>query len=124
MDKMRNSLIYILFVTISVLFSLQSCSLEELDSATSIGGGKNYIEFIARPTSYNKTEVATKSAVSDIESAVYNAFLLVFDGTGTRILCKEITDPTTTPSTSIPIDKGLSNVTACFLINVPTSFAQ
>ena len=124
MDTMKNRTLYIFFIAATALFSLQSCSLEELDAPVSGGAGQTYIEFIARATSYNKTDVATKSAVSDIESAVYNAFLLVFDDAGTRIMCKEITDPTVTPSASIPIDKGLSSVTACFLINVPSSFAN
>ena len=83
-----------------------------------------YIEFIARTTSYDQTAVSTKAGVEDIESAVYNAFLLIFDNSGNRILCSEVTNPSTTPSKRVPIDKGLSNVTACFLINVPSSFAN
>ena len=124
MDTMRNRTLYIFFIAVTALFSLQSCSLEEIDAPVSGGAGQTYIEFIARQTSYNKTEVSTKASVSDIESAVHNAFLLVFDNSGRRILCEEITNLTTNPSASIPIDKGLSSVTACFLINVPSSFAN
>ena len=102
--------------------AITSCGLEE-----PYGGLKNnegVIEFVARPISYNKQKVATKAGADAIEDAIYNAFLLIFDSNGDRILVKEVTDFTTTPSTTIPIDKGLSEVTACYLINVPHSFAK
>jgi hypothetical protein len=102
--------------------AISACELEE-----PYGNSENFngfIEFVARPTSYNKQNVVTKAGADAIEDAIYNAFLLIFDSNGQRILVKEVTDFTTTPSTTIPIDKGLSKVTACYLINVPHSFAK
>ena len=125
---MKNRLLHIFFLALAALFCLCSCGLEEpIDTPHNSDG---YVEFVARPTSYNKHDVATKAGETDpIEDVAYNAFLLIFDEEGQLILRKQVipsgeSTSTTSPSTTIPVDKGLSTVTACYLINVPHSFVN
>ena len=82
-----------------------------------------YVEFVARPTKLDKTQVTTKAS-DDIENNIYNAFILLFDEDGNRIMKQDVKLLDSYPSISVPADKGLSTVTACFLINVPPSFAN
>ena len=110
---------------ISVLvfcLAISACGLEE-----PYGGMKdndNVIEFVARPTRLDKTLVSTKAEGENVENDIHNAFILIFDENGNRIMKQDVKVLNTYPSISIPADKGLSTVTACFLINVPPSFAQ
>lgn len=118
---MKNRLLHIFFHALAALFCLSSCALEE-----PIGTPQNtdgYIEFVARPTKLDKTLVTTKAS-DDIENNIYNAFILLFDEHGNRIMKQDVKLLDSYPSISIPADKGLSTITACFLINVPPSFAQ
>ena len=125
---MKNNILHIFFLALAALLCLCSCGLEEpIDTPQNSDG---YVEFVARHTSYNKLDVATKADEPDpIEDVAYNAFLLIFDEYGQLILKKQVipssdATTTTTPSATIPIDKGLSTVTACYLINVPHDFAD
>lgn len=109
---------------LSLVFCLaiSACGLEE-----PYGGMKdndNVIEFVARPTRLDKTLVSTKADGENVENEIHNAFVLIFDENGNRIMKQDVKVLNTYPSISIPADKGLSTVTACFLINVPPSFAQ
>ena len=118
---MKNNILYRFLSALAALFCLSSCALEE-----PIGTPQNtdgYIEFVARPTKLDKTLVTTKAS-DDIENNIYNAFILLFDEHGNRIMKQDVKLLDSYPSISIPADKGLSTITACFLINVPPSFAQ
>ena len=120
-QRMKNRLLYIFSATLALCFTLHSCGLED-----PLGGHQNesgYIEFVARPVSLDKSIVTTK-ANDAIENDIHNAFILIFDESGRKIMQQDIKTLNTYPSISIPVDKGLSTVTACFLINVPPSFAN
>lgn len=125
---MKKNILHIFYYALAALLCLSSCALEEPVGTHQNSDG--YIEFVARPTSYNKYDVATKAdGPNPIEDVAYNAFLLIFDNEGQLILRKQVipsgeTTSTTAPTTTIPKDKGLSNVTACYLINVPHSFVN
>lgn len=92
------------------------------------------MEFIAIPASYNNHDVSTKadgnpSTFEDDE--IHNAFLLVFDAYGQRLLCEEISLNTEDGGLvtaynqlSVKIDRALGDVTACILANVPANFAR
>ena len=92
------------------------------------------MEFIARPASYHSHDVTTKadgnpSTFEDDE--IHNAFLLVFNQDGQRLLCEEInlnTEDgglvTAYNQLSVKIDRALGDVTACILANVPANFAR
>lgn len=125
---MKKNILHIFYYALAALLCLSSCALEEPVGTHQNSDG--YVEFVARPTSYNKYDVATKAGEPDpIEDVAYNAFLLIFDNEGQLILRKQVipsgeTTSTTAPATTIPKDKGLSTVTACYLINVPHSFVN
>ena len=118
---MKNRLLHIFFLALAALFCLCSCGLEEPTNTPQNSDG--YVEFVARPTKLDKTLVTTKAG-DDIENNIYNAFILLFDEHGNRIMKQDVKLLDSYPSISIPADKGLSTVTACFLINVPPSFAN
>lgn len=128
---MKNNILYRFFLSLALskwrilalvfCLAITSCGLEE-----PYGGLKNnegVIEFVARPIKLDKTMVTTKAS-EDIENNIYNAFILLFDEGGNRIMTQDVKLLDSYPSISIPADKGLSTVTACFLINVPPSFAN
>lgn len=118
---MKNRLLHIFFHALAALFCLCSCGLEDPTNTPQNFDG--YVEFVARPTKLDKTLVTTKAG-DDIENNIYNAFILLFDEHGNRIMKQDVKLLDSYPSISIPADKGLSTITACFLINVPPSFAQ
>ena len=118
---MKNRLLHIFFHALAALFCLCSCGLEDPTNTPQNSDG--YVEFVARPTKLDKTLVTTKAG-DDIENNIYNAFILLFDEHGNRIMKQDVKLLDSYPSISIPADKGLSTITACFLINVPPSFAQ
>ena len=119
---MKNRLLHILLASLALCFALQSCGLEEMHN-TQNGAESGVVEFVARPTKLDKSLVTTK-ANEAIENDIHNAFILIFDEDGRKIMQQDVKTLDTYPSISIPVDKGLSTVTACFLINVPPSFAN
>ena len=118
---MNNNILYRFLSALAALLCLSSCGLEELTN--SLQNSDGYIEFVARPTSYNKYDVATKSD-GDLstfdDNEIHNAFIIIFDSQGRKLLCQEMVDG----SLSLKTDKGIGNVTACILANVPSDFAH
>ena len=109
------------------LFGLQSCGLEEPYFGPQKDPSAGVVEFIARPASYHSHDVTTKadgnpSTFEDDE--IHNAFLLVFNQDGQRLLCEEIRLNAEDDGLSAKIDRSLGNVTACVLANVPADFAR
>ena len=86
--------------------------------------GDGYIEFVARPVGYNNQDVHTKSTPTTFENKIENAFFLVFDvNSGSRVGFHNVTSSSTsTPHIKLDM-KGLTKITACFIANVPYSFA-
>ena len=134
---MKKTLLYIFAAALAsmALFGLQSCGLEEPYFGPQEDPSAGVVEFIARPASYHSHDVTTKadgnpSTFEDDE--IHNAFLLVFDAYGQRLLCEEInlnTEDggliTAYNQLSVKIDRSLgTNVTACILANVPVNFAR
>ena len=117
------------------LFGLQSCGLEEPYFGPQEDPSAGVVEFIARPASYHSHDVTTKadgnpSTFEDDE--IHNAFLLVFNEAGQRLLCEEINLTTEEGGLaseygqlSVKIDRSLgTKVNACILANVPVNFAR
>ena len=109
------------------LFGLQSCGLEEPYFGPQEDPSAGVVEFIARPASYHSHDVTTKadgnpSTFEDDE--IHNAFLLVFNQDGQRLLCEEIRLNAEDGGLSAKIDRSLGYVTACVLANVPADFAR
>ena len=123
---MKNS-IYILIIS---TFALASCSLVDLEP---VGVGKeNYVEFIPRPANfkgYNVSEVPTKAYSSEelttLESKVHTAYFMIFKPNGQRHTFEAltVTDYNSIASYKIRTDVNSSDVTVCFLANVPYSYA-
>lgn len=118
---MINRLLHIFLHTLAAL-CLCSCTLEEpIDTPQNSEG---YIEFVARPTSYDKHDVATKTGTPDpIEDAIYNLHFLLFENAtdSGRLVKHESLDPSNL-NASMKTDKGLTNAYACFLANVSDDF--
>ena len=90
-----------------------SCDLEEFEPHTP---SKVTIEFIARPADYSNLDVTTKSEPTyDFETAIYTAYLLLFDASGNRIYFSDVDPESRLQRVTL---KGLSTVTACFIANV------
>ena len=132
---MKRNLIYVFAAALASVFTLQSCGLEEPFPGLQSGISEGTVEFVARPAGYNNQDVTTKadgnpSTFEDDE--IHNAFLLVFNEAGQRLLCEEINLTTEEGGLaseygqlSVKIDRSLgSNVTACILANVPVNFAR
>ena len=126
---MKKTLLYIFAAALAsmALFGLQSCGLEEPYFGSQEDPSAGVVEFIARPASYHSHDVTTKadgnpSTFEDDE--IHNAFLLVFNQDGQRLLCEEIRLNAEDGGLSAKIDRSLGNVTACVLANVPASFAK
>lgn len=134
---MKRNLIYVFAAALAsmALFGLQSCGLEEPYFGPQEDPSAGVVEFIARPASYHSHDVTTKadgnpSTFEDDE--IHNAFLLVFNEAGQRLLCEEINLTTEEGGLaskygqlSVKIDRSLgTNVTACILANVPVNFAR
>lgn len=124
---MKNNIKYIILSALVLCITFTACSIEEATYESNASGG--YIEFIARPTSYDKVIVGTKdgatSSSDQIENKIYNLHFLLFDNSGSdgRLIKHMDVDPSKL-NASIKIDKGLSNAYACFLANVPENFAN
>ena len=119
---MKKTLLYIFAAALASVFTLQSCGLEEPFPGPQDGISEGTVEFVARPVSYNNHEVTTKAAGDFDDAAIHNAFLILFNRDGKRILFEEIN--IADGQLSAKTDRGLSEVTACILANVPASFAQ
>jgi hypothetical protein len=90
-----------------------SCDLEEFEPHTP---SKVTIDFIARPADYSNLDVTTKSEhTDDFETAIYTAYLLLFDASGNRIYFSDVDPESRLQRVTL---KGHSTVTACFVANV------
>ena len=127
--------IFVFAAALASVFTLQSCGLEEPFPGPQSGISEGTVEFVARPAGYNNHDVTTKadgnpSTFEDDE--IHNAFLLVFNEAGQRLLCEEINLTTEEGELaseygqlSVKIDRSLgNNVNACILANVPVNFAR
>lgn len=119
---MKKTLLYIFAAALAALLSLQSCGLEEPFNTPQISVTEGVVELVARPVSYNNHDVTTKADGGFNDAAIHNAFLILFNTDGQRILFEEIN--IADEQLSAKIDKGLGDVTACILANVPADFAR
>ena len=114
--------IFVFAAALASVFTLQSCGLEEPFPGPQSGISEGTVEFVARPAGYNNHDVTTKADGDFDDAEIHNAFLLLFNNEGKRILCEEINNKD--GQLSAKIDRGLGGVSACILANVPASFAQ
>lgn len=89
----------------------------------------NVIEFVARPVEFNNQTVETKATANDFEKKIHNCYFLLFDNTtGARIntpVNLVSSGTTILPTQTIKLDKVNTNsVTACFIANIPSDFAN
>lgn len=121
--KMKKTLTYI--ITILCGFALASCSLDDINPQET--GKGRYIEFIARPTSFNVSIGETKALTSDqltaVEKNIYSLYFIVFDKNGDRIADLSGNLPTTTTSQTLYHDHG-GEITVCYLANVSKEYAN
>ena len=119
---MKKTLLYIFAAALAALLTLQSCGLEEPFNTPQTSVTEGVVELVARPVSYNNHDVTTKADGGFNDAAIHNAFLILFNTDGQRILFEEIN--IADEQLSAKIDKGLGDVTACILANVPAEFAR
>lgn len=119
---MKRNLIYVFAAALASVFTLQSCGLEEPFNTPQTSVTEGVVELVARPVSYNNHDVTTKADGGFNDAAIHNAFLILFNTDGQRILFEEIN--IADEQLSAKIDKGLGDVTACILANVPADFAR
>ena len=126
---MRALLKYI-FIGLSVL-CISSCIKDDMGNDRR----SEYIEFIVRPTGFDKVEVSeadtkalTETELTAVESAIYSLYFIVFGSDGKRIdgLSKEnlVSASNPTPSQTLLHDYGKGPLTVCYLANVPKTYAQ
>lgn len=116
---MKNSIIYIsLFIA---LWGLCSCSMEEQYAPVS---NESTIQLVPRITSFNGVDVATKADgdAPAFETAIYTAYLLIFDNKGNRVHFSSVAEENGSWSQKVTM-KNLPSGTACFIANVPQDFA-
>ena len=122
---MKNSIIYITLIIL--LSSLCSCSLKETYTPVTTEGT---VEFVPRLSNFNGVNVSTKST-DNVETAIYNAYLLLFKpdgdaGDGGLISSIEIdtdNDGNEYPQkVSTKLFKDYSYIYACYIANVPKTF--
>ena len=126
--------IFVFAAALASVFTLQSCGLEEPFPGPQSGISEGTVEFVVRPVSFNDHDVATKADGNPAtfeDDEIHNAFLLVFDAYGQRLLCEEISLNTEAggltaeyDQLSAKIDRALGTVTVCVLANVPKNFAE
>ena len=117
------------FHALAALLCLSSCALEEpIDTPQNSDG---YIEFVARPVSYDKLNVGTKATSAEIaawENNIYTAFFMVFDNSGNRIIYRDLSPSsghlTSIPSQTLQADKRYTNAKVCYLVNVSSEYAS
>ena len=117
-------------ITIAVFISI-SCIKEEMNSSDI--AHSDYVEFIARPTSMTCHDVASGQTkafaedLTDIEKRIENAFFLLFAPDGSLV---DEYDKLNVENNVIPtpekkkLEVSNSNLTACFIANVPESFVE
>ena len=117
-------------ITIAVFISI-SCIKEEMNSSDI--ANSDYVEFIARPTSMTCHDVASGQTkafaedLTDIEKRIENAFFLLFAPDGSLV---DEYDKLNVENNVIPtpekkkLEVSNSNLTACFIANVPESFVE
>ena len=117
---MKNRIIYIsLFIA---LLGLCSCSMEEQYAPV---GNESTIQLIPRLTSFNGVDVATKADgdAPEFESAIYTAYLLIFDNEGNLVHFTPVEGIDGAWSQRVTM-KNLTSAKACFIANVPKDFAE
>ena len=121
---MKDILKYIFVLAVISLMS--SCRLEEPFEPVLETPACSEIELIARPTGFIKTDVATKATSEEIEAIEYDihtAYFLLYDRDGRLLryenLTDKITDRRTVPSQTIPADRAYTDVTVCYIANLP-----
>ena len=125
---MKDILKYILYTLCVGL--IVSCGLEEMDEPVSKKPICKEVEFIARPTKYVNSDVATRASVDfdAVDNAIYSAYFLVYDTNGRLIryqnLSSKIDGAGSVPSQTITTEKGLENVTVCYIANLPEYFVK
>ena len=121
---MKNVLRYI-FIIIAIGV-ISSCVKNELLEPVENASKCYEVEFVARNTNYTKSNVVTKSD-SNVENGIYSAFFLVYDTNGRLIQYTNLTDAiadNTVPSQTMTTEKGLTNVTVCYVANLTKSFVE
>jgi hypothetical protein len=123
---MKNKL-YIFTAILVSLFSLTSCGLEE--PYTPEKNPDAVIEFVGRPVGFNNQDVDTKSEPNgEYDNKVCNCYFLLFDASTGGILYRTGGDAESLQNFRIPKTelsaKGITSVTACYLVNVPKTFAE
>ena len=116
---MKNNIIYISFLLL--LSSISSCSLKEAYTPVNTEGT---VEFVPRLTNYNDVNVTTKADAD--ETAVYNSYLLLFNGDELISSTEDISSEGRAYSQKIStkVLGSLSSVTACYIANVPKTFVD
>lgn len=115
--------IFVFAAALASVFTLQSCGLEEPFPGPQSGISEGTVEFVARPAGYNNHDVTTKADGDFDDAEIHNAFLILFNKEGKRILFEEINIDDDGHLTAIT-DRALGEVVACVLANVPESFAK
>ena len=126
---MKDILKYIFVLAFISLMS--SCRLDEPFEPVQETPACSEIELVARPTSFIKTDVATKATSAEIEaieSDIHTAYFLMYDRDGRLLryenLTDKITDRRTVPSQTIPADRAYTDVTVCYIANLKKSFVE
>jgi hypothetical protein len=126
---MKDILKYIFVLAVISLMS--SCRLEEPFEPVLETPACSEIELVARPTSFIKTDVATKTTSAEIEaieSDIHTAYFLMYDRDGRLLmyenLTDKITDRRTVPSQTIQADRAYTDVTVCYIANLKKSFVE
>lgn len=123
---MRNSFRHILILLI--LGSIASCALDEPFHDLQDASISAQVEFVARPINFIASDVSTKAEsanVKALENDIYTAYFLLYDTNGRLLRYKNLTQDVKDDkslSQTIVTDKGLTNVTACYIANLPESF--
>lgn len=83
------------------------------------------IQFVPRITGFNGVDVATKADgdAPAFETDVYTAYLLIFDNNGNRVYFASVDEDNGSWSQKVTMT-NLTSGTACFIANVPQTFAE
>lgn len=122
-----KSILRSIFIII-LAYSFGSCALEEITEPVQDNGRNGMVEFVARPTSYIKSNVSTKATsdeISSFENDIHTAYFLVYDKNGALVSYKNLTSgissDSSVPSQTVRTDEGLSEATVCYIANLPES---
>jgi hypothetical protein len=94
---------------------------EQFDMVSS----ESTIQFVPRITGFNGVDVATKADgdAPAFETDVYTAYLLIFDNNGNRVYFASVDENNGSWSQKVTMT-NLTSGTACFIANVPQTFAE